>query len=78
MNLEITDKNLHLLLPGKAVAVSAIYAEEHHCSMMEAMRMFYASDVYKMLQSEETKFWHLGAVALYEIWQEHFFYTTTK
>lgn len=69
MNFEITDKNLYLLLPGKVVAVSAIYAEEHRCSIKESMRMFYASDVYKKLQQEETKLWHLGAVALYEIWQ---------
>lgn len=69
MNLEITDKNLYLLLPGKVVAVSAIYAEEHRSSIKESMRMFYASDVYKKLQQEETKLWHLGAVALYEIWQ---------
>lgn len=69
MNLEINGDNLYLLLPGKVAAVSAIYSEEHHCSILEAMRLFYASDVYKMLQVEETKYWHYGAVALYEIWQ---------
>ncbi|MBP5705443.1 MAG: hypothetical protein IKV67_02420 [Paludibacteraceae bacterium] len=69
MNLEINNKNLYLLLPGKVSAVSAIYAEQNHCSILEAMRKFYASSVYQKLQVEETKFWQLGAVALYEIWQ---------
>ncbi len=68
MNLEITNDNIHLLLPGKITAVSAIYAEENNCSMQEAIREFYKSDLYSELQREDTKLWHLGAVGLYEVW----------
>ncbi len=67
-NLDITNQNLHLLLPGKVSSVSAMYADEHHCTIQEAMRKFYASNVYQQLEREETKLWHLGAVALYEMW----------
>lgn len=70
MNLEINDSNVHLLLPGKVAAVSAIYADSHGCSIFEAMQKFYKSKVYSQLEHEETKLWHLGAVALYEMWQE--------
>lgn len=68
MNLTITKDNLHLLLPVKASGVGRIYAEEHQCSILEGMRLFYASDLYRSLEREETKLWHLGAVALYNMW----------
>ncbi|MCQ2273751.1 MAG: hypothetical protein MJZ86_03045 [Bacteroidales bacterium] len=70
MNLEINDSNVHLLLPGKVAAVAAMFAEDNHCTMLEAMREFYKSAVYQQLEHEETKLWHLGAVALYEMWRE--------
>lgn len=70
MNLDITNNNVHLLLPGKIASVSAMYADDHGCTILDAMMLFYASDTYKKLQLEETKFWHLGPVALYEIWQQ--------
>lgn len=69
MNLNITQSNLHLLLPAKTSAVGRLYAEEHQCSILEGMRLFYASDLYRSLECEETKLWHLGAVALYDMWK---------
>lgn len=69
MNLSVTNDNVHLLLPGKIASVSAMYADDHGCSIMDAMLLFYSSDTYKQLQIEETKLWHLGPVALYEIWR---------
>ncbi|MCQ2252974.1 MAG: hypothetical protein MJZ61_05950 [Bacteroidales bacterium] len=70
MNLEITQENLHLLLPGKVANVAAIYAEEHKCEPLEAVNKFYLTKLYQDLSIEETKLWHLGPVALYEIWEE--------
>lgn len=67
MQLEVTQQNLHLFLPGKVANVAAIIADRDHCSMFEAMQRFYASPVYSELQREDTKLWHLGAVALYEM-----------
>jgi uncharacterized phage-associated protein len=66
MNLEITNKNLYLLLPGKVSHVARIYAEENHVTPLEALKLFYHSNTYKQLENEETKFWHYGPVALYE------------
>ena len=46
MNLDITNKNLYLLLPGKISRVAQIYAHEHHVTIIEAMRRFYHSDTW--------------------------------
>lgn len=70
MNLEITNDNLPLLLSGKISAVASIYANIHKCSILDAIRKFYKTKVYQQLQEEETKLWHLGAVALFEMWKE--------
>jgi hypothetical protein len=41
-------------------------AEDNGISIVEAMKLLYSSDVYKRLEKEATKAWHLGPVALYE------------
>lgn len=66
MNLDIINKNLYLLLPGKVSRVAQIYAHEHHVTLIEALRCFYHSDTYKRLADETTKLWHYGPVALYQ------------
>lgn len=70
MNREVTNNNLHLLLPGKIILFAERYAVEHQVSTLEALRIFYHSNTYKLLEKEETKFWHYGPVALYEEFQE--------
>ena len=71
MNLEVTQQNLYLFLPGKIANVANIIADNDHCSVLEAMRRFYASKTYMGLQKEETKLWHLGAVALYKMFRNN-------
>lgn len=66
MNLEITDKNLYLLLPGKISRLAQIYAEEKDITIVEAIREIYQSNTYKELADETTKLWHYGPVALYQ------------
>lgn len=66
MNLDITNENLYLLLPGKVSRVAQIYAHEHHVTLIEALCCFYYSDTYKRLADESTKLWHYGPVALYQ------------
>ena len=66
MNLEITQANLHLLLPGKVTALASFYAEDHNCTMLEAIRYIYSTPLYKQLSIESTKLWHQGTVTLYE------------
>jgi hypothetical protein len=36
----------------------------------KAAEMFYASELYKVLEDEQTKLWHLSAHALFEMFQE--------
>ena len=67
MNLNITQDNLHLLLPGKVTALARFYAEDHNCTMLEAIRYIYSTPPYKQLSDESTKLWHLGAVTLYSM-----------
>lgn len=65
MNLEITQDNLYLLLPGKMTALAQFYAEDHECSMLDALSKVYSSPLYKNLATESTKLWHIGATDLY-------------
>lgn len=66
MNLDITNENLYLLLPGKISRMAQIYVHEHHVTLIEALRLFYRSDTYKRLADETTKLWHYGPVAIYQ------------
>lgn len=68
---EITNKNLHLLLPSKVSLFAKIYAEENGGTLLDALRIFYKSNTYKKLEREETKLWHYGPVALYEEYLEN-------
>jgi len=54
MNLNITQQNLHLLLPGKVTALAQFYAEDHHCTMLQAIRHIYSTPLYKQLSDEST------------------------
>lgn len=65
MNLDITQDNLYLLLPGKMTALAQFYAEDHGCSMLEALEKMYSSSLYKSMAIESTKLWHFGATDLY-------------
>lgn len=66
MNLNITQDNLYLLLPGKMTALAQFYAEDHGGTMLDALRTLYASALYKDVAIESTKLWHLGATNLYQ------------
>lgn len=66
LRTEITQKNLYLLLAGKVASVAAFIAEDEHISPLEALKKFYASNTYRQLEQEKTKYWHYGPVALYQ------------
>lgn len=51
---EITNKNLHLLLPSKVSLFAKIYAEENGGTLLDALRIFYQSNTYKKLFSHST------------------------
>ena len=67
---EITDKNLYLLLPGKVSAIVGKYVDENSIKLLDGLRAFYNSMTYKDLEREQTKTWHLGPVALYQMFKD--------
>ena len=66
MNLDINQNNLYLLLPSKVAWLTDMLIEDKGISIVDAMREIYSSDIYKQLEDESTKIWHLGPVALYQ------------
>ena len=66
MNLDITQDNLYLILPSKVSRMAEILAEDSGKSIVQAVKDIYHSEVYKRLEQESTKQWHLGPVALYQ------------
>lgn len=64
--LEVTQHNLHLLLPSKVSRMAVMLVEDNGISIVEAMKMLYSSELYARLENESTKAWHLGPVALYQ------------
>lgn len=70
MERKITDKNLYLILPGKVSRMAAMYAADFGVSIANALKHIYQSATYRQLEREDTKLWHLGPVALYEMLRE--------
>ena len=66
MNLDITQDNLYLILPAKVSRMAEMFAEDSGKSIVQAVKDIYHSEVYKRLELESTKQWHLGPVALYQ------------
>lgn len=63
----VTQENLYLLLPSKVSWLAQMMCEERKISTLDAIRCIYSSEVYKNLEKEDTKWWHQGPVALYEM-----------
>ena len=63
---EITQQNLRTLLPGKIARAAIMIADDRHCSPKEALLQFYGSQVYKELESEQTKRWWQSPRELFE------------
>ena len=68
--MSITQQNLYLLLPSKMSWLAMMLSEDKGISIVEAMKILYSSSFYARLADESTKLWHLGPVALYEVYQE--------
>jgi hypothetical protein len=62
---EINQQNLYLLLPSKVSRLATMIQNQKHISLIEAIKRVYASDLYKQMEREESKLWHLGPVDLY-------------
>ncbi|MCH5244774.1 MAG: hypothetical protein J1F29_07750 [Lentimicrobiaceae bacterium] len=72
MTREITDKNLYLILPGKVSKMAVMYAADAGISITEALIRIYKSTTYRELETENSKLWHYGPVALYQMFRENY------
>ena len=66
MSVNITQDNVHLLIPSKISWMADMLVEDRGISVAEALEILYSSEIYKKLELESTKVSHLGPVALYE------------
>lgn len=67
---KVTSRNLYLLLPGKVSKMAVMYASDTGIPVTEALKQIYQSATYRNLENEETKLWHYGPVALYQVFLE--------
>lgn len=67
---KITSQNLYLLLPGKVSRMAVMYASDFGLPITEALNRIYRSETYRQFEDEETKLWHYGPVALYQMFLE--------
>lgn len=70
MTRTINQSNLYLLLPSKICWMVDMLTDEKNISITEAITEIYSSDVYEQLETEKTKLWHWGPVALMEAMEE--------
>ena len=66
MNKSRLSTALILLVPK----ILELIINEYNVADGKAAEMFYSSELYKALEDEETKLWHLSAHALFEMYQE--------
>lgn len=65
MSTKITQGNLYLLLPIKVGRLASWLSKDRGISITDAINCIYHSKLYKKLSTENTKYWHLGPVDLY-------------
>lgn len=59
-------KTFGIVIPGKVADIVAMIIEDFDATPIEAMNAFYASPTYAKLETENTKYWHLGSTTLYQ------------
>lgn len=63
----ITQDNVHLLLPNKVAQLANRLLQNGVANdMVTAINIVYSSPVYAKLEQEKTKYWWLGVNALYQ------------
>ena len=67
MSLDINQSNLYLLLPSKVAWLTDMLTEDKSISIVDALKEISSSETYQQLENEDSKTWHLGPVALYQM-----------
>lgn len=63
---KMTPKAFRALLPGKIAAITEYIAENDNITPLDALRKFYSSATYQMLEREDTKCWWESPTQLYQ------------
>ena len=64
------DNKLSTVLIVLVPQILGLIISEYKVSDEKAAEMFYSSELYRGLEEEKTKLWHLSAHALFEMYQE--------
>jgi hypothetical protein len=70
MENDIDPARFSMLLTSLASQTIKQIAAHHKIPELEAARLFYKSEVYKMLEKEKTKFWHFSYMSLCMMYDE--------
>jgi len=66
----MTPEKLSALLTIMNPSIIQLIIENRNITSIDATNIFYSSDLYAMLENEESKLWHLSPVTLYELLKE--------
>ena len=66
--MQVTQKNLYNLIPPKVAKITTMLRNDRNMAVKQALLTFYSSNVYKLLEREETKLWHRSPA---QIFAEH-------
>lgn len=64
------DKKFHALLSAILIPqIVDLIAEKESVDDITAVNVFYQSEIYALLEKEETKVWHYSPLTIYNIWK---------
>ena len=66
----MSEKGIKVMLELIVPHLLRMIMEKQSLTEKEALTQLYASDLYRQLEREETKLWHLSIPTLYEMWLE--------
>lgn len=67
MNLAIDQSNLYLLIPSKMGWLTNMLSNDEDISVVDAIKKLYSSEMYKKLENESSKTWHLDLLLFMKI-----------
>jgi len=66
----MTQEKLSALLSVLNPSIVQLIIENKKITNIEAVNLFYNSELYEMLENEASKLWHLSPLTLYELLEE--------
>jgi len=66
----MTPEKFSALLTIMNPSIIQLIIENRNLTNIDATNVFYSSELYAMLENEESKLWHLSPLTLYELLEE--------